>query len=181
MSRENFYLYSNQLCVQLRLWDVIVRRKTNGVQKRYHPNYIVNFATASVIGFKTLAKFSSPSPHDLYNFYYNLDYNRACQNKCPVKKYNYYKYFPQILFQKQYTSFSQPYVKPHYNQISGYRVMKDLPMLKTKEFEHCFWQYLNNNIADIQLIPLDHVTYQFFIKCNLFHQSFNTQFLRYGP
>ena len=29
---------------------------------------------------------------------------------------------------------------------------------KTKEFEHCFCQYLKNNIADIRLIPLDHVT-----------------------
>ena len=30
---------------------------------------------------------------------------------------------------------------------------------KTKEFEHCFCQYFKNNIADIRLIPLDHVTY----------------------
>ena len=28
----------------------------------------------------------------------------------------------------------------------------------TKEFEHCFCQYLKNNIANIRLIPLDHVT-----------------------
>ena len=28
-----------------------------------------------------------------------------------------------------------------------------------KEFEHCFCQYLKNNIPDIRLIPLDHVTY----------------------
>ena len=27
------------------------------------------------------------------------------------------------------------------------------------EFEHCFCQYLKNNMADIRLIPLDHVTY----------------------
>ena len=25
-------------------------------------------------------------------------------------------------------------------------------------FEHCFCQYLKNNMADIRLIPLDHVT-----------------------
>ena len=31
---------------------------------------------------------------------------------------------------------------------------------KTKGFEHCFCQYLKNNIADIRLIPLDHVTYR---------------------
>ena len=31
--------------------------------------------------------------------------------------------------------------------------------IKQKEFEHCFWQYLKNNIADIRLIPLDRVTY----------------------
>ena len=41
--------------------------------------------------------------------------------------------------------------------------MKDLTMLKnqyeTKEFEHCFGQYLKNHIPDIRLIPLDHVTY----------------------
>ena len=30
---------------------------------------------------------------------------------------------------------------------------------KTKEFEHCFCQYLKNSISDIRLIPLDHVTY----------------------
>ena len=30
---------------------------------------------------------------------------------------------------------------------------------KTKEFEHCFCQYLKNNMADIRLIPPDHVTY----------------------
>ena len=29
---------------------------------------------------------------------------------------------------------------------------------KTKTFEHCFCQNLKNNIADIRLIPLDHVT-----------------------
>ena len=33
---------------------------------------------------------------------------------------------------------------------------------KTKEFEHCFCQYLKYNITDIRLIPLDHVT-------NVFH------------
>ena len=32
---------------------------------------------------------------------------------------------------------------------------------ETKEFEHCFGQYLKNNIPDIRLIPLDHVTYIF--------------------
>ena len=32
--------------------------------------------------------------------------------------------------------------------------------IKTKIFEHCFCQYLKNDMADIQLIPLDHhVTY----------------------
>ena len=41
--------------------------------------------------------------------------------------------------------------------------MQDLSMLKktqykTKEFEHCFCQYLKNHIADIRFIPLDHVT-----------------------
>ena len=30
-------------------------------------------------------------------------------------------------------------------------------MLKT--IQHCFCQYLKNNIADIRLIHLDHVTY----------------------
>ena len=30
---------------------------------------------------------------------------------------------------------------------------------KTKEFENCFCQYLTNNISNIRLIPLDHVTY----------------------
>ena len=30
---------------------------------------------------------------------------------------------------------------------------------ETKEFKHCFCQYLKNNIPDIRLIPLDHVTY----------------------
>ena len=34
-----------------------------------------------------------------------------------------------------------------------------LKQYKTKEFEHCFCQYLKNNMADIRLIPLDHVTY----------------------
>ena len=29
----------------------------------------------------------------------------------------------------------------------------------TKEFEHCFCHYLKNNMADVRLIPLDHVTY----------------------
>ena len=28
-----------------------------------------------------------------------------------------------------------------------------------KQFEHCFCQYLKNNMADIRLIPVDHVTY----------------------
>ena len=36
--------------------------------------------------------------------------------------------------------------------------------IKTKEFEHCFCQYLKNNMADIRLIPLDHVTYDFKVK-----------------
>ena len=31
--------------------------------------------------------------------------------------------------------------------------------MKQKEFEHCFCQYQKNNIPDIRLIPLDHVTY----------------------
>ena len=31
---------------------------------------------------------------------------------------------------------------------------------KTKELEHSFCQYLKTNIADIRLIPLDHVTYE---------------------
>ena len=34
-----------------------------------------------------------------------------------------------------------------------------LRQYKTKEFEHCFCQYLKNNISDIRLIPLDNVTY----------------------
>ena len=41
--------------------------------------------------------------------------------------------------------------------------MTDLTMLKkqnkTKEFELFLCQYLKSNIADIRLIPLDHVTY----------------------
>ena len=73
----------------------------------------------------------------------------------------------QFLF--SYTTFSKLKnasfsCKPHYNWISGYRVMKDLKMLKqykTKEFEHCFFQYLTNNTSDIRLILLDHVTYIF--------------------
>ena len=32
-------------------------------------------------------------------------------------------------------------------------------IMKQKEFEHCFCQYLKSNIPDIGLIPLDHVTY----------------------
>ena len=31
--------------------------------------------------------------------------------------------------------------------------------IKTKKFDHCFCQYLKNNITDIRLIHLDHVTY----------------------
>ena len=53
--------------------------------------------------------------------------------------------------------------KPHYNWISGFRVMKNLTMLKqyeTKEFEPYFCQYLKNNVSDIRLIPLDYVTYK---------------------
>ena len=33
---------------------------------------------------------------------------------------------------------------------------------KNKNSEHCFCHYLKNNIADIRLIPLDHVTYYSF-------------------
>ena len=29
------------------------------------------------------------------------------------------------------------------------------------QFEHCFCQYLKNNISDIRLIPLDYVTISF--------------------
>ena len=36
---------------------------------------------------------------------------------------------------------------------------------KTKESDHCFCQYLKNNMANIQLIPLDHVTYGGQLKC----------------
>ena len=36
--------------------------------------------------------------------------------------------------------------------------MKDSAMLK--QIEHCFCQYLKNNIPDIRLIPLDYVTYE---------------------
>ena len=32
--------------------------------------------------------------------------------------------------------------------------------IKTKEFEHCFCLYLENNLPGIRLIPLDHVTYE---------------------
>ena len=34
-----------------------------------------------------------------------------------------------------------------------------LKQYKTKDFERCFCQYLKNNITDIRLIPLDHVTH----------------------
>ena len=33
--------------------------------------------------------------------------------------------------------------------------------IKQKELEHCFCQYLKTNIADIRLIPLDHVTFKY--------------------
>ena len=31
--------------------------------------------------------------------------------------------------------------------------------IKQKDFEHCFCHYLKNNISDIRLIPVDHVTF----------------------
>ena len=37
--------------------------------------------------------------------------------------------------------------------------------MKQKEFEHCFCRYLKNNIPDIRLIPLDHVTYDIVVCC----------------
>ena len=49
--------------------------------------------------------------------------------------------------------------KPHNNWISGYRVMKKLSMLKQfLEFEHCFCQYLKNNMADSILLIMLHVS-----------------------
>ena len=49
-----------------------------------------------------------------------------------------------------------------HNWISGYRVMKNLSVLKNIKQRNlntdC--QYLKNNMADIRLMPLDHVTYQ---------------------
>ena len=39
-----------------------------------------------------------------------------------------------------------------------WRICRCWKQYKTKEFEHCFCQYLKNNITDIWLIPLDHVT-----------------------
>ena len=65
--------------------------------------------------------------------------------------------------------------KPHNNWISGYRVMKNLSMLKqykTKEFEHCSCQNLKNNMADIQLIPLDQVTYLKKIVYQIFYLDY---------
>ena len=44
---------------------------------------------------------------------------------------------------------------------SKYEGFDDAKNNKTKEFEHCFCQYLQSNIADIRLILLDHVTYAF--------------------
>ena len=34
-----------------------------------------------------------------------------------------------------------------------------LQSYETMKFKHCFYQYLKNDIPDIRLIPLDHVTY----------------------
>ena len=45
-----------------------------------------------------------------------------------------------------------------------WRICHCYKQYKTKEFEHCFCQYLKNNMADIRLIPLDHVTSFVFVK-----------------
>ena len=44
-----------------------------------------------------------------------------------------------------------------------------------KEFEHRFCQYLKNNIANIRLIPLDHVTYNEYLT--YIYTIINTQIL----
>ena len=52
-----------------------------------------------------------------------------------------------------------------------------------KEFAHCFCQYLKNNIPDIRLIPIDHVTYYWkdtlSILTKIFQQLCVKMFLRH--
>ena len=48
-----------------------------------------------------------------------------------------------------------------------------LKQCKTKKFEHYFRQYLKNNMADIRLIPLDHVTYSVLQRLSSFYPKGN--------
>ena len=69
-----------------------------------------------------------------------------------------------LLLVKEWCQFLATFVESFGPLPVGWQQHVAATQYKTTEFEHCFCQYLENNIPDIRLIPLDHGTYVFSVK-----------------